>query len=153
MTESRYEIINGDPFRLPLQTGWTLRADSMGSDGAVDTQEILSAEGVASYTPTDDGVYYLAIRETINDAWERVGELHVVALIDATAERLRKELADLDQQVGELKELIQYQVTDPSGTSVTRFNLAQVRAARSRAETRLADYLRIKQGRYPMRLA
>ena len=153
MDLSRYEIINGDQFSLPLTTGWELRLDNMDADGRVDTYSVISRNGVATYTPTETGVFYLAARPDASTAWDRLGELHVVALIDEDAERLRKELTDLNTQVGELEELIQYQITDPSGTAVTRMRLSEVRTARSKAEIRLADYMRVRQGRYPLRLS
>ena len=148
MSQQTYEIILGNAFTIALADGEQLRADRVNGT-ATDSDELTASDGEVVYTPGTEGVYYLATREDSGADWCRLGELHVVALVDRTAERLRAELAALDTRLEQLDALINVQVSDPSGTAVTRVQLNQVRLARSRAETRLADYLRRRQGRYP----
>ena len=151
MALSRWTILDGDTFRLAL-AGGQLRADYADSAGVTQTSTVDVADGEAEYIPAGGArTYYLATREDATDPWCRIGTLEVESLVDAEEETLKRELADLNTRVSEI-EAIQFEVTDPSGTAVKRVDLVRLRNARSRAETRLANYRRKRQGRYPMRL-
>ena len=145
MTETRWHLLSGDTWTLEdIASGASVRIDS-----ATTTEELTADTDGISYDPPAVGVYYVATRMESTDPWRRLGVLEVSALVDAIEERLRSELAALNTRVTEA-ELYHSQVTDPSGTSVTRMNLAQVRRQRAQAEVRLATYIKRKAGRLPV---
>ena len=142
-----FEIIVGDDFALDNIDG-EVRSDHFDTTGATVTTMAVVEDGKATFETPALGRHYLAIRKDEDSRWTRLGTLEVVALIDAHRERLEMELTDLNKRVSEL-EAIQYMVGDPAGVSITRVNLLQLRSARGRAETRLADYIRAKAGQPP----
>ena len=151
--ERRVEIIQGDAFTLEgLGVGAQMRVDFREADATISTVTVDEVDGTITHTPASLGTRYLALRPSATESWEPFGTLVVRTLVDDVRERLVAELADLNERVSELS-AIQYQESDPSGTSVTRVNLMQLRVARAKAETRLADYERVRQGRLPVRLS
>ena len=151
--ERRIEIIEGDAFTLEgLSDGVQMRVDFRESDESITTTTLAEADGVITHTPTPLGTHYAALRSSATESWQTWGTLVVRTLVDEVRERLVTELTDLNKRVSELS-AIQFQESDPSGTAVTRVNLIQLRSARARAETRLADYERVRQGRLPVRLS
>ena len=153
MALERYEIIHGNDFEFPLETGGVLRADW--KDGtATMSNTAVSAGGMAVFTGLAPGNYYLACRESATDPWVRVGTLEVSSLVDEDYELLVTELANVNALIaGNEKSLIQYQATDPSGTAVTRMTLLRLTEHRGRLEARLANYERAMQGRPPVRFS
>ena len=146
----RYEIIQGDAFKIALKTGYKLRADFRQTSGTVDSNTYDAANDEATFTPTAAGDYYLAFREADGKPWQRLGVLAVVPLVDERLQTLKAELADLTERVS-AAESVQYQVSDPSGTAVSRVDLVRLRLQRAWAEIRLARYQRAKQGLQPAR--
>ena len=153
MTERRVEIIQGDAFTLEgLSVGVQMRVDFREADASISTVTVDEVDGTITHTPASLGTHYVALRPSATESWETFGTLVVRTLVDEVRERLVTELADLNERVSELS-AIQYQESDPSGTSVTRVSLMQLRLSRAKAETRLADYERVRQGRLPVRLS
>ena len=142
-----FRILEGDDFELALPDGSELRAQAPG--GAAVTVE--AEDGAVEIAAPAKGVHYLATRESEGSRWLRLGELHVEALVDEIIERLRSELAALNERVTAV-EAIQVSVTDPSGTEVTRVGLVALRRQRALAEARLADALRRRRGDPPVRM-
>ena len=153
MSLAQYQIINGDSLELVLTTGHAMRAD-WNESGATQSQTVTAAAGKVTFTPSAIGSYYLATREDATKPWCRIGMLEVVTLVDSTYERLKAELANVNamlESAPTAKELIQNEVTDPSGTAVKRMNISQLTRYRGVLEARLANYERAAQGRPPVR--
>ena len=78
----------------------------------------------------------------------------MVSLVDATEEQLVEELAGVNEQIRVSRvSLIQYQISDPSGTAATRMTLDSLHRHRAKLEIRLARYRRERQGILPARMA
>ena len=153
MSLAQYQIINGDSLELVLTTGHTMRADWM-DGGATQSATVTAANDRVTFTPSAIGSYYLATREDATKPWCRIGMLEVVTLVDSTYEGLKAELANVNamlESAPTAKELIQNEVTDPSGTAVKRMNISQLTRYRGVLEARLANYERAAQGRPPVR--
>ena len=153
MSLAKYQIINGDSFELALTTDHMMRAD-WNESGVTQSQTVTAVAGVATFTPSAIGSYYLATREDATEQWCRIGLLEVVTLVDSTYERLKAELANVNallENSATAKELIQFEITDPSGTAVKRMNISQLNRHRGVLEARLANYERVAQGRPPVR--
>ena len=144
-----FTIILGDSFTLRLATGTELRADL----NATTRLEAAAVDDVATITPETKGIYYLVTRTAADCNWERLGELHVQTVYDETAAQLRAELDTINGYILEQQELINYQITSPDGTAVTRMTLKSMITTRATLEARLSDYLRVKRGQPPLRLA
>ena len=154
MSLAQFEIIVGNSLILSLPTGHLLRADWKDGTGATKTQTITAANGQAMFSPTTIGNYYLATRENTECPWIRYGLLEVVDLVDITYERLRQELDDVNTKIAEGQtSLIQYEVTDPSGTAAKRMMLNQLIRLRGMLEARLANYERAARGESPVRFS
>ena len=106
---------------------------------------VQAADGKLTLPAPAKGVWYIATRAADDVPWQRVGVLLVQSLVDEVREKLVSEIADLDKRVV-AAEAVQFQVSDPTGSAVTRVNLPALRAARSRAEQRLRDYDRRRVG-------
>ena len=154
MPLARHEILLGNTFRLDLPEGSGLRLDWMDAAGARQTFTGHVDGGEVSYMPAEAGTYYLATRDDADADWCRYGVLAVVELIDATEERLVRELATINETIEKShNELVQFEHTDPSGTAVKRVEIDRLMRLRGRLEVRLTDYRRIRQGRLPVRLS
>ena len=143
-----FSIILQDDFTLALPTGSELRADLNATTSLTAT----AVDDVVTITPVTKGVYYLVTRSDAESNWQRLGELHVQTIHDEMATQLRAELDTVNGYILEQQELIQYQVTDPSGTAVTRMTLKSLITTRATLEARLSDYLRVQRGQPPVRL-
>lgn len=144
-----FECIVGNTLRVPLADGHQLRVDWR--DGT--TLRTMTGDvsgGYAMFQPTAAGNYYLAVREDSTADWQRYGVLESVDLIDATREQMISEIDAINEHITAL-EGVQFQVTDPSGTAVTRMTLNRLLEARGRLEARLALYETGQAGRPPLR--
>lgn len=154
MSLAQFEIIVGNSLVLTLPTGHELRADWRDANGDVQSSTVTAADGRATFAPSITGNYYLATREAANCPWERYGLLEVVDLVDATYERLRDELDSVNKRIQDSQtSLIQYQVSDPSGTAATRMDLNRMMRLRGMLEARLANYERAARGESPVRFS
>ena len=153
MSLAQFEIIVGNSLVLDLDTGHQLRADwKVGT--ATQTQTVTAAAGQVTFSPTAKGNYYLATRENAQCPWVRYGLLEVVDLVDATYERLLAELASVNERIEDSQtSLIQYQVSDPSGTAATRMTLKRLMDLRGMLEARVANYERAARGEAPVRFS
>ena len=154
MALAQYQIIDGDSLELELTTGHSMRADRRVVGGAKESHTVTSAAGRVVFTPAVLGNYYLAVREDATKPWCRIGMLEVVSLVDSTYEGLKVELENVNallENAETAKELIQNEITDPSGTAIKRMNISQLTRHRGVLEARLANYERAAQGRPPVR--
>lgn len=150
--QTYYSEIEGNTFELSVPAGCQLRADWKDASNTTQTATATAADGMLSFDPPAVGRYYLATRASATDPWERLGVLTVEALVDESREHLIARIVDLRKRVEQLQ-AIQYQVSDPSGMSVTRVTLGRLREELSIAETRLERYDRVMAGRPPVRFS
>ena len=146
-------IILGNKHTVPVPQGYELRADRV-VNGATVTVTVTADAGGAEFRPTELGRYYLATRESATEDWCPAGLLEVVNLANDDYEALCSELDAMNAAIrteGNLGSFIQWQVTTPDGTSVTRMTLKNAHERRALLEARKADYERHYSGRMPLR--
>ena len=119
-----------------MPEGHELRADRE-VNGATVTSTVTAGPDGALFRPTELGRYYLAHRErTPPRTGATAGLLVVVPLANADYEALCSELDAMNAAIrneGNLKSFIQWQVTTPDGTSVTRMTLGKALVHRATA--------------------
>ena len=153
MALESFEIIEGGSLELSLPTGHQLRADWVAA-GVTQTETITAAADTATFTPAATGCFYLAIREDTADNWCRYGSLEVIPLVDLDHERMKTELALVNDRISTAQDsLIQFQFTDPSGTAATRMKISELVRTRASLEARLANYERALRGDPPVRFS
>ena len=153
MAIATLEIIEGNTLRFDVYTSAQLRADWQ-VGGVTQTETVDAVSGEIAFAPSAAGTYYLATRTDATTDWCRYGILEVVALVDLTYEQMKTELANVNSRIATAQDsLIQYQVTDPSGTAVTRMTLSALMRTRGNLEARLANYERAARGDPPVRFS
>ena len=149
----RYRVILGNTFTASLPDGAQLRVDHRDSSALISSATIDADADGADFEPLATGLYWLAWRPDEDAEWCPAGVIECATLVDEDEERLIAELAEVNKQIEESAlSLIQYSVTDPSGTAVTRMTLKSLHAYRATLELRLAEYRRTRRGALPMRL-
>ena len=86
--------------------------------------------------------------------WCPAGLLEVVNLANDAYEAILSELETVNAllaNAGTVNSLVQYQVTTPDGTSVTRMTVRALHKHRADLEARKAAYERVYSGRLPVR--
>ena len=149
----RYRVILGNTFTADLPDGAQLRVDHRDSSALISSETIDADADGADFEPLATGLYWLAWRPDEDAEWCRAGVIECATLVDEDEENLIAELETVHEQIRDSTlSLIQYQVTDPSGTAVTRMTLKSLHAYRATLELRLAEYRRTRRGALPMRL-
>ena len=153
MSLASHRIILGNALMLDIPSGHELRADRTVS-GTTSTSTVIAGDDGAEFRPSELGRYYLATREDSTSDWSPAGLLVVVNLANDDYERICAELEtvnDLLSKAGNVNSLIQYQVTTPDGTSVTRMTVRALHKHRADLEARKAAFERAYSGRMPVR--
>ena len=153
MSIASHRIILGNKHTVDIPSGHILRADRT-VDGVTTTNTVTASDDGAEFRPAELGRYYLAVREDVNSDWTPAGLLEVVGLANENYEALCAELDAMNtvlRDAGNLNSLVQYQVTTPDGTSVTRMTVQRAHERRALLEARKNDYERAYSGRLPVR--
>ena len=153
MSLASHRIILGNALTLDIPSGHELRADRT-VNGTSTTSTITAGDDGAEFRPSELGRYYLATREDSASDWCPAGLLEVVNLANAEYEAILSELETVNAllvDAGTVNSLVQYQVTTPDGTSVTRMTVRALHKHRGDLEARKAAYERVYSGRLPVR--
>ena len=153
MSLASHRIILGNALTLDIPSGHELRADRV-VNGATSTSTVTANDDGAQFRPTELGRYYLATREDAASDWCPAGLLAVVNLANDDYERLCAELETVNallNNAGNVNAMVQYTVTTPDGTSVTRMTVRALHKHRGDLEARKANYERQYSGRMPVR--
>ena len=151
---ARYPLIVGGAFTADIPSGSELLVGYRDSVGASQEASVTADADGASYTPPNVGRYYLGWRRTSAEPVCPAGVIDVTSLVDDIEEQLVEELNGVNVQIRESRvSLIQYQISDPSGTAATRMTLESLNRTRAKLEIRLARYRREQQGILPARMS
>ena len=146
-------IFLGNKHTVSVPEGYELRAERRVN--GTPEQHIVTAGAVgAEFRPSDLGRYYLATREDENSDWRPAGLLEVVSLVNDGYEAACSELDAMNavlRNEGNLNSLVQWQVTTPDGTSVTRMTVQKAHERRALLEARKVAFERTFSGRMPVR--
>ena len=153
MSLASHRILLGNKHTVPVPEGYELRADRR-VNGTIEQHFVTASVDGAEFRPSELGRYYLATREDATSDWCAAGMLEVVPLVNADYEAICAELDTVTALLGNAgttKELIQFEVTDPSGTSVKRMSVRALHKHRADLEARKAAFERQYSGRMPLR--
>ena len=151
---ARYPLIVGGAFTADIPSGSELHVSYRDAAGADQSSTVTATADGAAYTPLVVGRYYLGWRRTSAEPVCPAGVIDVTTLVDDIEEQLVEELHGVNEQIRESRvSLIQYQISDPSGTAATRMTLEALNRTRARLEIRLARYRREQQGILPARMS
>lgn len=149
---ARYPVVVGGTFTADVPAGSILHVQE--ASAATAETVTADADGATTEALTAVGRYYLGWQKSSTDPICPAGVIDVVSLVDADEESLVAMLEGVKTKITAAESsLVQFQISDPSGTAATRMNLAQMHRLRRSLENQLADLRRKKSGALPVRLS
>ena len=149
---ARYPVLLGNTFVADLESGAQMRVGYRTAAGTDSMTEAITADADgASYEPETAGQFYVQARADADSDWCPAGVIDCSGLVDAYEETLVARLAELDKLLADPTSLVQYQISDPSGTAATRMTLQSVERERRRLQAELFGHRRRQRGGLPVR--
>ena len=153
MSLASHRIILGNALTLDIPSGHELRVDRT-VNGTTTSSTVTAGDDGAEFRPSELGRYYLATRADSASDWCPAGLLEVINLANDAYEAILSELETVNALLagaGNVKSLVQFEVTTPDGTSAKRMNVRQLHKHRGDLEARKAAYERVYSGRLPVK--
>ena len=148
------KVYLGNSKDLDLPTGYELRAARQAGSSVTNT-DVTSVSGIATFSPSELGRYYLFTREDAASNWCPVGMIEVIPLVNVKYEAVCLELETVNALLANRR---QREVADactrlrrPTVPAAKRMNVRGLHKHRADLEARKVAFERVSSGRLPLR--